>query len=208
MWSSILHIEGVLAGIGFSLLLFNKALGKQLLEWDGVDPRWSLVPIGLLFVWALLKANYLEFQRIEKAKNKAEMRVRELERPNVEQNRRLLYAAAIEILTKLMGERYRTHQVLLHFLWGAKFPNSLNGPDLLVELSRSTGKYQAIIEPSLFNSTDMGKMKMAVKFIKMYLWASENNPDFETIWKRYDLPDPDDLRSNLRDAKLSSENLK
>ena len=174
MWSSVAHIEGAIAVVMFVLLLFNKELGSKVLDWDGIEPIWCLVPIALFFVFALLKVNYQEFQKVEKAKNESDARLKELQeesgQPDIEQNRRLLYAAAIDILTNLMQERFRKHQVLLTYFWAGGFPDWTNVLYRLTEWSRSTGKYKALIEPSLFHSDDTGKMKAALKVINGYIW--------------------------------------
>lgn len=54
----VLAIIGVIA---FALLLFNKPAAGKLMDWDGISPWYAVVPIGILWLYSLLRANYDEF---------------------------------------------------------------------------------------------------------------------------------------------------
>jgi|SRR5208282_1776645 len=50
----------------FLIGLFNQKLVERIMTtWNGVSPWWSLVPIGLLVVYRLLRANYEKFVVLE-----------------------------------------------------------------------------------------------------------------------------------------------
>jgi hypothetical protein len=54
------------AGVAFLYLGFNRQLADQGLSVFGsVSPLWALLPVGLLFVYGLMKANYEAFMHIE-----------------------------------------------------------------------------------------------------------------------------------------------
>jgi hypothetical protein len=45
---------------------YNQALGDWLLQtWQGIPRWWALLPVGLLFAYGLLRANYETFQAVE-----------------------------------------------------------------------------------------------------------------------------------------------
>lgn len=48
------------------VILFNESAGKAIVStWDGISPWWSLLPLGLLFLYGLARANYQQFQQLE-----------------------------------------------------------------------------------------------------------------------------------------------
>ncbi len=75
----------------------------------------------------------------------------------------------------------------------------------MVERSSTTGKAKAFVEPSVFSGDDHGKLKAAVKIIKMYVWASRNNHAFETIQSEYNLPTGEEACEALSKAGFSCD---
>jgi hypothetical protein len=52
--------------------IISAALGLLgTISWWPFSPWWALVPIGLLFIYGLLKANYQEFQGVEQQRDRA-----------------------------------------------------------------------------------------------------------------------------------------
>ncbi len=53
----------------FLVTLLNHKIAERLVKtWDGVSQWWSLVPIGLLVLYRLLRSNYEAFESLEKSK--------------------------------------------------------------------------------------------------------------------------------------------
>ena len=77
LWSSAIWVEETIAAIFFLILMFNEPLGKKMLSWEvgRIDATWALLPIGLLFLYALLRANYAQFATIEQARDQLKARV-------------------------------------------------------------------------------------------------------------------------------------
>jgi len=64
-WKAVFHVEGIIAVVFFVVLLFNRQLGAKLLLWEGINPGWAWLPIGLLFVHLFLKATYDSYHILE-----------------------------------------------------------------------------------------------------------------------------------------------
>lgn len=61
LWAAARKVEGVLAVAAFLVLFFNESLGKMLMEWEGVNRLWGLIPILLVFAHRFLAATYEEY---------------------------------------------------------------------------------------------------------------------------------------------------
>ena len=125
---------------------------------------------------------------------------------HLETYRQLVYSIAIEILSKLQRKVYK-HHALPGYLWNAKEQGWGRVFELLMKRT-STGGYEPFTEPSSFQSRDRGKMKAAARILELYLWASENNPDFQEILRWYDLPQGNEVRKALDDAELGESESK
>jgi hypothetical protein len=70
--------EGASHGLYHSLAI-NKQIGEHAkATWKGISPWWAALPVGLLVLWSLLRANFERFEEERKAKEIAEEREREL----------------------------------------------------------------------------------------------------------------------------------
>jgi hypothetical protein len=67
---SILTVEGSLMGFAFIVLLFNRRLGKKLLEWDGISRWWALIPIVGLFTLLMGRVNYENYEYLNSINKK------------------------------------------------------------------------------------------------------------------------------------------
>ena len=62
VWTATEKVLTVTAVLSFLAILANREFGEKLVTtWNGISPWWSVVPIGLLVSWRLLKANYTQF---------------------------------------------------------------------------------------------------------------------------------------------------
>jgi hypothetical protein len=65
-WTATDKVLSVVAVLSFLLLLLNRSLGEKVVTaWDGLSPWWSLIPIGMLVIYRLLRANYQKFAALE-----------------------------------------------------------------------------------------------------------------------------------------------
>src|SRR5437899_1029762 len=66
-WTATDDIIAAIAVISFFAILLSRKYGEKLVTaWNGVSPWWSLIPIGLLLIYRLLRANYEKFIALEK----------------------------------------------------------------------------------------------------------------------------------------------
>lgn len=63
--SADLFLKGF-AILVFVITLFNRPLAQSLTNWEGISPSWALVPVGLLFVYGLARANYERFREVQR----------------------------------------------------------------------------------------------------------------------------------------------
>ncbi len=73
--------------------------------------------------------------------------------------------------------------------------------------SSDVGGHEPFTAPSSFHSRDTAKMTAASRILELYLRASENNPDFNTIRKDHDLPQEGQVKKALGDAQLMGSEL-
>ncbi len=123
---------------------------------------------------------------------------------DLESKRQLVYARAVEILTRLFGQFYKNSQGLPGYLWSNQYRGWMSVAQQLVRINGMNGRAEAITDPSVFRSIDRGKMKAAAKIVEMYLWAADHNHDFIEIRRLYDLPDSNQVREEFHEAQLSS----
>jgi hypothetical protein len=72
-------VAKALAMVFTILLAINKQIGEHAkATWKGISPWWAALPVGLLVLWSLLRANFERFEEERKAKEIAEEREREL----------------------------------------------------------------------------------------------------------------------------------
>jgi hypothetical protein len=58
-WTATDDVLTGIAVLSFLAILLNRKYGEHLVTaWNGISPWWSLVPIGLLVIYRLLRANY------------------------------------------------------------------------------------------------------------------------------------------------------
>jgi hypothetical protein len=62
-WTATDDVLTGVAVLSFLAILLSRKYGEHLVTaWNGVSPWWSLVPIGLLVMYRLLRANYEQFE--------------------------------------------------------------------------------------------------------------------------------------------------
>ena len=50
----------------FIIVVLNRQWARFVMQnWMGFSPWWALIPVGALFIWALLKANFEKFQAVQ-----------------------------------------------------------------------------------------------------------------------------------------------
>jgi hypothetical protein len=58
-WTATDNVLGGAAVLSFLLVVFNRKYGEHIVNaWNGISPWWSIIPIGLLVIYRLLRANY------------------------------------------------------------------------------------------------------------------------------------------------------
>ncbi len=54
------------AVVAFFLTLLNRRLGERLvMSWHAISPWWALLPMGLLFIYGLMRSNYEHYCQLE-----------------------------------------------------------------------------------------------------------------------------------------------
>jgi hypothetical protein len=67
LWTAANISKSVIAFAAFLLLLLNRYIGGKLLTWwHGISPWWAFLPVGLIFLYGLMKANYERYCQLEK----------------------------------------------------------------------------------------------------------------------------------------------
>jgi hypothetical protein len=79
-WTATDNVLASVAVLSFFLILFNRTLGEKIMTaWNGLSPWWSLIPIGMLVIYRLLRANYQKFAALEERLAKIERAVTPLQ---------------------------------------------------------------------------------------------------------------------------------
>jgi hypothetical protein len=72
LWSAFNRWISISALVPFVLALFNRAVGPWLMNsWQSISPWWSLLPIGALFLYGLMRVNYDRYRAVEGAYNRS-----------------------------------------------------------------------------------------------------------------------------------------
>jgi Putative Flp pilus-assembly TadE/G-like len=82
LWGSTNHALGALGVLIFGLALFNREWSGEIAGWEGFSPWWVAVAIGVVFLYAMARANYEEVRHAntradKQAETEAELRNRE-----------------------------------------------------------------------------------------------------------------------------------
>ncbi|MFY9560489.1 MAG: hypothetical protein WAQ52_09675 [Terriglobales bacterium] len=65
-WTATDDVLTGIAIVSFIAILLSRRYGERLVAtWNGISPWWSLIPIGLLVLYRLLLANYVQFSRVK-----------------------------------------------------------------------------------------------------------------------------------------------
>ncbi len=107
LWTSVSRIESIGAILATAVIFVNRPLGEKLLDWEtetavGFSRWWAAVPIVLLFLHALLKANYERFSDISSKLNEAQEEKKQLsdQIENVQRSpNRILHVARVRLRT-------------------------------------------------------------------------------------------------------------
>jgi hypothetical protein len=115
--------------------------------------------------------------------------------------RKRVFAMAIDMLRATHGEMFKTSNGatsgLPGVLWYKKQPAWEKIVERLGEVERVRGRFRPFIEPSVFNGSDDTFVAAAEELLRLYLWGSENHPDFEAIRTKFALPQADNVRKLL-----------
>jgi hypothetical protein len=66
LWVAANRWKSIAAFILFFLALFNRQLGGRLVtSWHAISLWWAFLPVGILFVYGLMKSNYEHFCQLE-----------------------------------------------------------------------------------------------------------------------------------------------
>lgn len=67
IWSGYSLFLTALGAVAFLLLFFpiSREWGERMMNWQDISPWWAVVPIGLLCLWGMLKANYVAYRELE-----------------------------------------------------------------------------------------------------------------------------------------------
>lgn len=73
LWTATNGFLTAVAVLSFFAILTNRQYGEKLVTaWNGISPWWSIIPIALLVVYRLLRANYETFVKIQRERDDAE----------------------------------------------------------------------------------------------------------------------------------------
>ncbi len=66
LWTAANRWKSIAAFILFLLTLVNRRFGGKLVNsWHAISPWWAFLPVGLLFVYGLMRSNYEHFKQME-----------------------------------------------------------------------------------------------------------------------------------------------
>jgi hypothetical protein len=69
-WTATDEWLTAVAVLTFFAILISRKYGEKLVTaWNGISPWWSAIPIALLVIYRLLRANYEKFHGVEKERN-------------------------------------------------------------------------------------------------------------------------------------------
>lgn len=70
LWNAVDLTISASAFVMFFLTLFNRRIGERLMtSWNAISPWWSLVPVGIIVTYALMRSNYENYCRLESSLN-------------------------------------------------------------------------------------------------------------------------------------------
>ena len=67
LWTSVGKVQSITGFVAFILLLLNRPLAAQVSAWEGLDPRFSVLPVVALAIYGLLKSNFEHVSRLDGA---------------------------------------------------------------------------------------------------------------------------------------------
>jgi len=69
-WTATDEVLTAAAILAFFAILVSRQYGEKIVRaWNGISPWWSAIPIALLVIYRLLRANYEKFHEVEKERN-------------------------------------------------------------------------------------------------------------------------------------------
>jgi apolipoprotein N-acyltransferase len=110
LWTAADRYLTVVGVASFFAVLLNPeiaALAES--AWAGISRWWSLVPLGVLFAYGLMKANYEAFQEVEGARARLQESVEtEEKRAAIGQGLQQLYSGGAELRAEIMSSTDET----------------------------------------------------------------------------------------------------
>ena len=88
-------------------------------------------------------------------------------------------------------------------LWYEKRKDWLQLAQVLGEFDQQRGHFRPRVEPDQFRGEDDLLVHAAAEILRLYLWSSENHPDFQAIRERFKLPNPQEVKGLLRTYDFS-----
>ena len=85
MWASTDYYLKTTAIVSFLVALLNRPIASVVMNTvTGFSPLWALVPVGLFFLFGLMKANHEKFQEVEQERDELEAKNSEIEAERVQ----------------------------------------------------------------------------------------------------------------------------
>jgi hypothetical protein len=71
-WTATDEVLTAIAILLFILLLLNRKLGEHAMTaWNGISAWWSAIPVGVIVLYRLLRANYEQFAKVKQERDDA-----------------------------------------------------------------------------------------------------------------------------------------
>lgn len=119
----------------------------------------------------------------------------------------MIFTTAVGLLRMTAAKSFRTSDgassALPGALWYQKRKDWLQLAQLLGEYDRQRGHFHPSIEPDKFEGRDDMLVHAAAEILRLYVWSSLKNPDFEAIQTKFNLPDPYQVKALLRTYEFS-----
>jgi hypothetical protein len=71
-------VAAIIMLVTLLLLLFNRPLARSIMNWDGISSWWALVPIGLLFLYGIMRAIHARHVELQHERNELADRLDQL----------------------------------------------------------------------------------------------------------------------------------
>jgi hypothetical protein len=123
--------------------------------------------------------------------------------------RRRVFTTAVGLLRGTAGESFRTSDgassMLPGALWYRRRPDWVKIAERFGEFDRQRGRFHPFVEPALFDGSDDALAQAAAETMRLYVWSSENHPDFAAIRRQFGLPDPEQVKALIAEFEAAGE---